>query len=589
MRFYDPTSGEILVDDRTTQMVNIDWIRNNFTLLQQGSILFNETILKNIIFGARTFDDIKAADISTGLRFSGLNDTVRNLPGGLDTVVGLGGSSLSGGQRQRVALARTRLRDTPVLILDEATSALDYPSRISLMNSIRAWRKGKTTIIITHDLSQIRAKDFVYVLKQGKVACQGYKHALQKKTNNIFELSSLSTRNRGVNEKGSFSSNRLSQASLSSVLSPDISSSYKRRSFATPISPYFRHSLSCQPTYHPGAQQSMVSSPISYQIPGSLMPSEHPQVLLAAGEKHLGNTTNQSEFEEHRVETAAAETPKINDEITQDPSQPFSMSKILATVMPSLTKFDRLTLLLGFIAAFFHAAATPCFSFLFSQLLGTFFITENQTQESRKWALSILAVSIGNGAAASWMHYLMERCAQAWVDDLRHKAIRKILRQCKSWFEMEANSLSNLTNGLDRNSEEMRNILGRFAPVVFVAIVMSTIGLCWAMALSWKLALVGSACGPILYCLTRIYEIVSGKWENRCNEAGEVMAGIFSETFLDIRTVRSLTLESHFHDKHYRANSKTLTIGIKRACYTGILFALSESSIFFVYGMSLTF
>ncbi|EDN10606.1 hypothetical protein HCAG_07067 [Histoplasma mississippiense (nom. inval.)] len=145
MRFYTPTSGAIFIDGTPLENLNIYWIRNNITLVQQQSFLFNETVFTNIAFGSRDYHSITEDKILNCLRFACLDETVRNLPDGLDTMVGAGGSAFSGGQRQRVAIARARLRDTPILILDESTSALDFTSRFSVMDAIRVWRKVRDT------------------------------------------------------------------------------------------------------------------------------------------------------------------------------------------------------------------------------------------------------------------------------------------------------------------------------------------------------------------------------------------------------------------------------------------------------------
>ncbi|KAK2745867.1 hypothetical protein FQN57_003480 [Myotisia sp. PD_48] len=583
--FYAPTFGDILIDDRLIQTLDISWIRNNITLVQQQSNLFNETILKNITFGARNVDAVQATDISTAVRLAGLGETILNLPNRLDTAVGFGGSSLSGGQRQRVALARARLRDTPVLILDESTSALDISSRISLMNAIRAWRKGKTTIVITHDLTQIRAKDFVYVVDQGKITQQGYKYVLEKGAVGLFEPQSPSEAPRILPTSPAFR-NFLPSASPSgshrgnprtqSLGNPEFD---RRYSFHSPLSPVFNHRLSfysahyagelIQPSPTPGARER-ASTATPFGVPLENFDS-------AGEEKDLISKYPQHCENEY--------SPVLHDDIFHKPKGTYSMLKILGTVVPSLGAPDRIMLFLGFIAAFFRAAATPCFSFLFSQLLSTYFLADNQSYMAKRWALAVLGVAIANGLASFFTHYLLERCGQNWIDFFRHQALQRILRQRKSWFEKETNSLSNLTVCLDRNPEEMKNLVGRFACFMFVAVVITGMGLIWGLAVCWKLTLVGAATAPPLYGLTRLYERISGIWEHRCNESSEVIAGIFSETFLDIRTVRAFTLESYFHRKHEKANSKSLTIGIKRACYSGCLYGLSEGLILFVYAL----
>lgn len=109
------------------------------------------------------------------------------MPDGFNTMVGSKGNAMSGGQRQRLALARARLRNTPVLILDESASALDYITRSLLLDAIRVWRRGKTTIVITHDMSQILPEDYVYVLEKSQVVQEGYRKSMQSNTGSPFE------------------------------------------------------------------------------------------------------------------------------------------------------------------------------------------------------------------------------------------------------------------------------------------------------------------------------------------------------------------------------------------------------------------
>ncbi|KAL8687793.1 MAG: hypothetical protein Q9224_005048, partial [Gallowayella concinna] len=180
MRFYEPASGEISIDGHALQDIDVAWLRNNITLVQQQSVLFNETIFKNIAFGRREWNKVTREEVKRSIDTAFLQTTISELPKGLDTIVGTGGNAMSGGQRQRLAIARASLRDTPVLILDEATSALDHISKGMVMDAIRKWRRGKTTIIITHDLSQIADDEFAYILDKGVVVQEGYRYALEK-------------------------------------------------------------------------------------------------------------------------------------------------------------------------------------------------------------------------------------------------------------------------------------------------------------------------------------------------------------------------------------------------------------------------
>src|SRR5690242_11268788 len=181
VRFYQPSSGQVLLDHVPLNSLDVHWLRQNVTLVEQHSVLFNDSIYNNIALGLRS-GTVSMDDVKNAVSFAMLEQVVDSLPAGLETNLGARGSSFSGGQKQRIALARARIRDTPILILDESTSALDYVTRAIILHAIRSWRAGKTTIIITHDISQIQPDDFLYLLDNAQVLQEGYRKDLDNQS-----------------------------------------------------------------------------------------------------------------------------------------------------------------------------------------------------------------------------------------------------------------------------------------------------------------------------------------------------------------------------------------------------------------------
>jgi len=178
VRFYEPSGGNIKLDGIPLEKLDLGWLRSNVTLIQQSSVLFNDSLGNNVALGARDLTSVDPDDVIKACGVALLQSTISAMPDGLNTKVGPGGYSLSGGQKQRVALARARLRDSPVLILDEVTSGLDPANRTLIMDALRVWRRGKTTIIITHEVAQIADTEYVYVMDNGKLVQQGYRKSL---------------------------------------------------------------------------------------------------------------------------------------------------------------------------------------------------------------------------------------------------------------------------------------------------------------------------------------------------------------------------------------------------------------------------
>jgi ATP-binding cassette subfamily B (MDR/TAP) protein 1 len=612
MRYYEPLSGDILVDGNPIQTLDTDWLRHNITLVQQESVLFNETIRQNISFGNR--DHCRTEAVTRACETACLAETLDDMPGGLDTVVGLGGRSLSGGQQQRVAIARARLRDAPILILDESTSALDHTSRVRVMQAIREWRQGKTTIIITHDMSQILDDDYVYVLDHGKLVQEGYRKKLAAKTHGAFASILCSHEEKEpeqeppapmqVFEEEDFSHR---WRYISNVFGP--SKAAPGSTTGLPISSGRRPSGSdliwTSPVATNSRRMSSILQPdLSFISPRSLSaPSRVEKETEHAVRAPTWNTINykHESLGSRRRSRATTDTTAVSSRPpvhhrpparpAQDPAPapgpddqaPASLARIFGSIWPTLSRRNRVVFVSGFAAAFVVAVGTPAFAYIFSRLLNVFYLPRaERAGQALRWALWLLAVAVVDGLACFGTHYALESSAQAWITALRLAALERILAQPKAWFEQEANAPGRLSECLDRNAEEMRNLVGRFAGLVFTVFWMLGISVAVSFAISWQLTLVALGCGPVVYAIMWVFHLVSSRWEERCNGRAEAASSIFTETFSHIRVVRALTLENYFARKHRQATVDAYQTGLRRAAYSGSLFGLSDAVTFFI-------
>ncbi|KAF8957788.1 P-loop containing nucleoside triphosphate hydrolase protein [Flammula alnicola] len=188
LKMYEPTKGTITLDERDMRTLDDAWVRENVACVRQGGAVIFEgrSVFDNVALAALAAGgqgqrrEPKRKEVEEACRAALMHEFVRDLPEGYDTRLGSAtGVGLSGGQKQRLEIARARVRDPTVLILDEPTSALDPTSRILVFEALKRWRKHKTTIVITHDLSQIGSGDFLYVMKDGRVVEQGYRADLE--------------------------------------------------------------------------------------------------------------------------------------------------------------------------------------------------------------------------------------------------------------------------------------------------------------------------------------------------------------------------------------------------------------------------
>jgi ATP-binding cassette subfamily B protein len=183
-RLITPTQGEILVDDKKIEDLNLYDLRNNIGFVPQESILFSDSISNNIAFGLKTNNDIER--IKQAAKKANVHENILKFPNQYDTKVGERGVTLSGGQKQRISIARALIKNPQILIFDDCLSAVDTKTEDSILSSIKAESENKTSIIISHRISTIKHADHIMVLDKGNIAEQGT-HEQLIKLNGIYQ------------------------------------------------------------------------------------------------------------------------------------------------------------------------------------------------------------------------------------------------------------------------------------------------------------------------------------------------------------------------------------------------------------------
>jgi ATP-binding cassette, subfamily B, bacterial len=182
-RLYDVSGGRITIDGQDIALVQQASLRSQIAIVQQEPVLFHRSLAENIAYAR---PGATRAEIERAAKQASAHDFIAALPHGYDTLVGERGVKLSGGERQRVAIARAFLANAPILIFDEATSSLDSESEVLIQQAMERLMEGRTTVVVAHRLSTVRALDRLLVLERGRVVEEGSHETLIRRENGLY-------------------------------------------------------------------------------------------------------------------------------------------------------------------------------------------------------------------------------------------------------------------------------------------------------------------------------------------------------------------------------------------------------------------
>ena len=486
---YPPSTGSIFVSDVDLESLATDDYLRYVSYVQQTPFILTETLANNVAIGEDTLqnesnDDEKA--ILSVLQAVVLAPFVSTLPEGIHTLIGEGHQSLSGGQRQRVEIARALLRDSPLLILDEATSALDTITRSLVIESIRAFRRNKTTIIITHDVTQLEENDFAYVFKDGKVIEEGYRRHMLKHQGSFSEF---------VHTHGNFAS-----------------------SFASPLRGNFRHSLMQSRLSFYSARDSQFFSISSPTITSNNLDTYNNSFQLTIQNKTHTVTSSDSFNDIELVEKQLL-----------SPNKPKQVN-IKQVIGDYWWHADKYTFAVpGYIAVGMCAFTTPIFSFLLAQLISTLLQPSSDSSTVLIWSLTMLGIATFDGLSTFSKVYLLESSAQSWIVRKRIALFATVLKQNLSWFDREEGNASRITNITINACENARDFPNKILGNILEAILILLVGIIWALITGWKLSIVGMAVVPVILVAVKLYSRVIHKWEDRSTRAIEQFTMVLDE------------------------------------------------------------
>ncbi|KAI9448648.1 P-loop containing nucleoside triphosphate hydrolase protein [Russula earlei] len=649
LRMYDIQAGTISLDEQDVEYLDTNWTRQQVGAVTQGAILFDMSVHENVAMGLagpgskRRPQDATREEVIQACRTALLHRFIEDLPDGYDTRLGNGGANLSGGQRQRLAIARAILRDPTVLILDEATSALDATSRILVFEAVKRWRRNRTTIVITHDLSQITPTDFAYVLKAGRVVECGYRADLEVAGGEFQQMamtqaeaggfavkdedewSSAAVRRRDEGAEKILESQREQSPSMQAVrresmaIRPitlgnwmfDVVSDLTRSAAAALPSAVVAERDATHvsrlvpmeaftgelPPVPRQRRPSTLAIDIPFPSPVHTVPSRRFSLQFSPtvpDEKLIRKITTSSHRQVHdassKRERKRWDTVKVellNDQtmktvtVEQPTEENAPQESFLSIVRAAYPTMPYKPLIaLGIVFAIISGSITPLFSFMISRLLFEVSKGAQDVSVINTFGGIVLAIAIADGLFVGLKFIVFETAAMLWVTRLRTICYRLVLAQDKRWFDRSENAAVKLCQILTRDGDDARSLISAVFAQGIVVISMLSVGLIWALVRGWQLTLVGFAIAPVFILTMTVQSQLVAKCELRNKRAREEVAKGYYDTVVNIRGIRAMGFESVFRERFNESAENAMRTGVRGAFVEGCTYGVASSLIY---------
>ncbi|KAK4757700.1 hypothetical protein SAY87_019001 [Trapa incisa] len=484
-RFYDPTSGQVLLDGNDIKALKLRWLREQTGLVSQEPALFATTIKENILLGR---PNANLVEIEEASRVANAHSFIVKLPDGFDTQVGERGLQLSGGQKQRIAIARAMLKNPAILLLDEATSALDAESEKLVQEALDRFMIGRTTLVIAHRLSTIRKADLVAVLQQGSVSEIGtHDDLMAKGENGVYAklIHMQETAHETALNNARKSSARPSSA-RNSVSSPIIArnSSYGRSPYSRRLSDFSTSDfgLSFEPSY----------------------PNYHHEKLA---------------FKD----------------------QASSFWRLVKMNSP-----EWLYALLGSIGSVVCGSLSAFFAYVLSAVLSVYYNPNHRymSREIAKYCYLLIGLSSTALLFNTLQHFFWDIVGENLTKRVREKMLSAVLKNEMAWFDQEENESARVAARLALDANNVRSAIGDRISVIVQNTALMLVACTAGFVLQWRLALVLVAVFPVVVAATVLQKMFmvgfSGDLE-ASHAKGTQLAG---EAIANVRTVAAFNSES---------------------------------------------
>ncbi|KAG5243323.1 ABC transporter family member [Salix suchowensis] len=527
-RFYDPNSGQVLLDGHDIKTLKLRWLREQIGLVSQEPALFATTIKENILLGR---PDASQVEIEAAARVANAHSFIIKLPDGFDTQVGERGLQLSGGQKQRVAIARAMLKNPAILLLDEATSALDSESEKLVQEALDRFMIGRTTLVIAHRLSTIRKADLVAVLQQGSVSEIGTHDELIAKGEN------------GVYAKLIKMQEAAHETALNNARKSSARPSSARNSVSSPII---------------ARNSSYGRSPYSRRL-SDFSTSDFSLSLDA-------------QFPNYRLEKLAFK------------EQASSFWRLAKMNSP-----EWVYALVGSIGSVICGSLSAFFAYVLSAVLSVYYNPDHayMSREIAKYCYLLIGLSSAALIFNTLQHSFWDIVGENLTKRVREKMLTAVLKNEIAWFDQEENESARIAARLALDANNVRSAIGDRISVIVQNTALMLVACTAGFVLQWRLALVLIAVFPLVVAATVLQKMFMNGFSGDLEAAHSKATQLAGEAIANVRTVAAFNSEA----KIVGLFSSNLETPLRRCFWKGQIagsgFGIAQFSLYASYALGL--
>nr|GME06595.1 ABC transporter B family member 1 [Ipomoea batatas] len=484
-RFYDPTSGQVVLDGHDIKTLKLRWLRQQIGLVSQEPALFATTIKENILLGR---PDANSNEVEEAARVANAHSFIIKLPDGFDTQVGERGLQLSGGQKQRIAIARAMLKNPAILLLDEATSALDSESEKLVQEALDRFMIGRTTLVIAHRLSTIRKADLVAVLQQGSVSEIGTHDEL------------ISKGEHGVYAKLIRMQEAAHETAMNNARKSSARPSSARNSVSSPII---------------ARNSSYGRSPYSRRL-SDFSTSDFSLSLDAA-------------YPNYRHEKLAFK------------DQASSFWRLAKMNSPEWAYA-----LVGSIGSVICGSLSAFFAYVLSAVLSVYYNPDHayMIREIAKYCYLLIGVSSSALIFNTLQHFFWDVVGENLTKRVREKMLAAVLKNELAWFDQEENESSRVAARLALDANNVRSAIGDRISVIMQNSALMLVACTAGFVLQWRLSLVLIAVFPVVVAATVLQKMFLQGFSGDLEAAHAKGTQLAGEAVANVRTVAAFNSET---------------------------------------------